>query len=435
MSTLSSGDRSYLAHRAVQLLGASSLAFGASLWLRPAEVGFFFLLLSLLGAQALLDAGSSTVLLSFVARTMRHLHWASPDRLEGSVAAITRLGDMARLALGWAVASAALALIVVLPLSLLLLDMRPETALIDPSRHITITTIAALALYQLGAALPLVLEGTGRVAEVAHMRVRLDLLAYLAAAACLLAGYGLWAPAVLWGLRGGGNLLWSLAQARRLLGPSRPRLLRWRLARTMAPMQRRLALSWTAGFLGLQTLVPICYALLGPALTGRMGLGLFLVNGVLMLATAPVASRAPELGRLGAARNWAEFDTLAAQALRHSLALALAGQALAFIGVAALGALFVDAAASLPALGWLALLALSSLASTAIQAIAMALRVCGEEPFLASTLWGAALLPPALFVGAQLMGAPGLCLAHLLLNGGLGLPWALRLRRRFREIR
>lgn len=434
-STPGSGDRSYLAHRAVQLMGAGGLAFGASLWLPPAETGFFFLMLSLLGAQALLDAGSSTVLLSFVARAMRHLRWVSPDRLEGSVAAITRLGDLARLALGWAVVSSALALIVVLPLSLLLLDMRPEAAQIDPSRHITIATIAALALYQLGTALPLVLEGTGRVTDVARMRALLDLLAYSAAAATLLAGHGLLAPAVLWSLRGGGQLLWSLSRARSVLGPPRPRRLRWRLARTMAPMQGRLALSWTAGFLGLQTLVPISYALLGPALTGRIGLGLFLTNGVLMLATAPVAARAPELGRLGAQRLWGQFDALAAQALRRSLGLAVLGHGLAFVGVAALGALFADAAARLPALGWLAALALSSLASTAIQAIATALRACGAEPFLAATLWGAALLPPALFVGAGLMDAPGLCLAHLLLNGCIGLPWALQLRRRFQQTR
>ncbi|MFG6460667.1 hypothetical protein ACG04Q_03720 [Roseateles sp. DXS20W] len=430
-----SGDGSYLAHRAVQLLGAGAMAFGATLWLPPAEAGFYFMLLSLLGAQALLDAGSSTVLLSFVARAMRHLHWAAPDRLAGSAAAVARLGDLTRLALTWAVASSALALALVLPLALLLLRLRPEGVQIDPGGQITVCTIAALALYQLGAALPQVLEGTGRVSDVARMRALLDVLAYTAAVACLLAGNGLWAPAVLWSLRGAGQLLWSLAWTRRLLGRSRPRWLRRRLACTMAPMQGRLALSWTVGFLGLQTMVPISYALLGPALTGRIGLGLFLANGVLMLATAPVSSRAPELGRLGAQRAWRLFDDLAAQALRRSLGLALAGHTLTLLGVAAAGALFAEVAERLPEPSWLAWLALSSLASTAIQAIATALRACGREPFLAATLWGAALLPPALLIGAGGWGAPGLCLAHLLLNGGLGLPWALRLRRRFRETR
>jgi hypothetical protein len=433
-----SGDRSYLAHRAVQLLGAGALAFGATLWLAPAEAGFYFMLLSLLGAQALLDAGSSTVLLSFVARAMRHLHWAAPGQLAGSAAAVARLGDLTRLALAWAVASSALALLLLWPLAVLLLRLRPEGAQIDPGGQITLCTMAALALYQLGAALPLVVEGTGRVSDVARMRTLTDALAYAAALACLLAGHGLWAPATLWSLRGAGQLLWSLAWARRLLGPARPRWarwVRWRRARTLAPMQGRLALSWTVGFLGLQTMVPISYALLGPALTGRIGLGLFLTNGVLMLATAAVASRAPELGRLGAERAWGRFDALAAEALRRSLGLAVAGHALALMGVIAAGLLAPDLAARLPAPVWLACLALSSLASTAIQAIATALRACGQEPFLAATLWGAAMLPPALLAGASGWGAAGLCAAHLLLNAGIGLPWALLLRRRFEQTR
>jgi hypothetical protein len=415
----------------VQLVGAGGLALGASLLLPPAETGFFFLLLSLLGAQALLDAGSSTVLLSFVARAMRHLRWDADGRLVGTLAARMRLGDLTRLALAWAVGSALLALAVVLPLALLLLDLRPEAAVLDPLRHITAGTLAALALYQLGAAVPLVLEGTGRVTEVARLRAGLDLLAYLAAAACLVSGQGLWAPAVLWAVRGGGNLLWSLYQGHRLLGSPLRRGLRKRLARLMLPMQWRLAVSWTAGFFGQQALVPVCYALLGPAQTGRVALGLFIANGVLMLATAPVAARTPELGLLGAARRWREFDALSRQVLRRCLLTALAFHSMALAGVMLLAALSMPAAVRLPEVAWLALLALSSLAIAATQAIAAALRACGGEPFLAPSVVGAAMLVPSLVVGAQLGGVSGLCLTHLLLSAGLGLPWALSLRRSF----
>lgn len=430
-----SRDGSYLAQRAVQVAGAGAMALGGSLLLTPVESGLFFLLLSLLGAQALLDAGSSTVLLSFVARTTRSLHWAADGRLTGSRAACARLAGLMRLAQAWAFASALLAMTVLLPLALGLLGLRTEAAVLEPARHITVATIAALALYQLGAATPLVIEGAGRVADVARMRAIVDALGYLAAGTCLLAGAGLWAPAALWTCRGLGQLAWGRREARALPAATHRRWWRRRQACSMAPMQWRLTLSWTSGFLAQQSLIPICYALLGPAVTGRIGLGLFLTQGVLMLATAPVAARTPELGRLAAQRHWPDFRALARQGLWQSVRTACLGQAIVLTAVLLTPLFALDIAPRLPAAGWLAALALSSVVSTAIQGIAAALRACGEEPFLALSLVGALVLPPALLLGAHWGGATGLCMAHLVLNAGVGLPWALHIRRGFEATR
>lgn len=413
-------DRYYLLHRAIQVLGAGLLALLATLKLTPVEAGLFFTLGAVLGAQVLLDAGSSTLIITGLGRAMRHARWDA-GRLLGPPVTLRRVGWLSRYAIGWGVASALVALLVLMPAALWLLGKRPEIDALPNWQALSLATMVGLALSQLGSAVPIALEGTGQVARVARLRAAQDAVAYAAACAAAMAGHGLASLAVLWGLRGLIGVAWSIGAATPLLAAGRSRAWRRHL-RSLAPTQWRLAGSWAAGYLSQQTMVPVAYALLGPAAAARLGLAFFCTSGLLMVATAWAAARMPEFARLGAARLWSMFDVRLARVLQASTASAFGGGLLLLAGLLAVQGMTI--ATRLPQLLALTLLVAAATASAAIHALATALRACGGEPFLVPTLVGGLLMPPALLVGAWLGGESGLCAAYFALNVVLGVPWA-----------
>lgn len=424
-------ERYYLLHRAVQVLGAGLLALLVTLKLQPLEAGLFFTLGSLLAAQVLLDAGSTILLITFLGRATRQVRWRE-DRLYGSPVVLRRVGWLARYAMGWGVFSAILALLLVMPISLWLLAQRPEIGALPDWRTAVLVTLAGLALNQLGSAVPVVFEGLGQVARVARLRMCQDMVAYTVAATAVLAGHGLWSLAWLWGLRGLIGVAWSLRVMRPLLDAGASVAHRQH-QRALWPMQWRLACSWSAGYLGQQTIVPVAYALLGPPLAARLGLAFFCTNGLLMVAAAWASARMPEFARLAAERRWHDFDALLSRVLRVTVASGGGGLLMIF-GLWALREA-TPWAERLPAPDWFMLLVLAAMISAAINAIATALRACGGEPFFAPTLVGGVLVLPVLAMGTQWGGVTGLCAAYLGLCGCIGLPWALWLLVRHRRMR
>ena len=425
-------ERYYLLHRVVQVLGAGLLALLVTLKLSPLQAGLFFTLGSLLATQVLLDAGSSTLLIAFLGRATRQVQWRE-GRLSGSPAALRRVGWLARYAMGWGVFSAVLALLFVIPVSLWLLGQRPEIGELPQWRVAALVTLAGLALNQLGSAVPVVLEGLGQVARVARLRMGQDMVAYAAAAAAVLAGHGLWSLAWLWGLRGLIGIVWSLRAMSPLLDAGRSAAHR-RHQRALWPMQWRLACSWSAGYLGQQTIVPVAYALLGPPPAAQLGLAFFCTNGLLMVAAAWASARMPEFARLASERRWQDFDALLSRVLCVSVSTGAGGGLLMVVGLWMLGEV-TPWAERLPAPDWFMLLVLAATVAAAINAIATALRACGGEPFLVPTLVGGVLVLPALAAGARFGDVTGLCTAYLGLCACLGLPWALWLLKRQRHMR
>lgn len=425
-------ERYYLLHRAVQVLGAGLLALLVTLKLTPLEAGLFFTLGSLLAAQVLLDAGSSTLLIAFLGRATRQVRWRN-GLLDGPPAALRRVHWLARYAIGWGLFSAGLALLLVVPLSLWLLGQRSEIAVLPHWRTAALVTLVGLALNQLGSAVPVVLEGLGQVARVARLRMGQDTVAYAAAATAVLAGHGLWSLAWLWGLRGLIGIVWSLWAMPPLPAAGRNAVHR-RHQRALWPMQWRLACSWSAGYLSQQSIVPVAYALLGPPPAAQLGLAFFCTNGLLMVAAAWASARMPEFARLAAARRWQDFDDQLSRVLRVTVSTGGGGGLLMFVGLWALGQA-TPWAERLPAPDWFMLLVLAATVSAAINAIATALRACGGEPFFAPTLVGGVLVLPALAAGAHFGGITGLCAAYFGLCCCIGLPWTLWLLKRQRYLR
>lgn len=427
-------DAYSLGYRSAQILGAGALAAFVVRTFDPVSAGLFFTLTSVLGAQALLDFGCSTLVVNFLSHEMVDVQRRGPT-LVGSEDALARIGWILRGALVWGGVTAAIALIALDPLAIALVGHRPEVHAVSHWPWIVHATIAGLVLAQAAAPIPLVQDGIGNVAVAARFRFLQECVGYGAALFALLAGAGVWSLAILWLVRAGLGLGFSVSVGAPLLA-STPR---WRTAdllwrRDIAPVQGRLAASWAAGFLAQQTTVPIAYFVFGPAEAGRVGLALFMTNGIVLVSLGWVSARAPEYGRLIAARSFGELDALVRRATTIASGTAVLGVTAALALIALIQRVYPAYASRLPTLAMLALFGCSGILVTAIGSLATAMRARKIEPLLVVSVLGGLVTPPMLYLSARLAGPVSMAASIFLLQLLVGVPWTLIVYRRVTRI-
>jgi O-antigen/teichoic acid export membrane protein len=376
------------------------------------EQGFYYTFASVVSFQTVFELGLGMVIVQFASHEKAFLEWRSDGTLTGSDVEKRRLATLFRKTLEWYAAATALATAVLLV----------GGTIFFAHRHTSVETwrapwiaVAILA----GGALVLtpflsVIEGCGRIADVARVRTWQVIASNLVAWSVLLAGGRLWASAAVLG----GSLLvgsvWLLATHRPLftdLLRTRGGGISWR--EEVWPFQWRIAVSWISSYFTFHFFIPVLFSARGPVAAGKMGMSLTLASAVFFVATSLVTTRTPRYGELIARRDFAELDAQFFPAMWRAFgAMALGAAAL-------LGGTFL-----LPRIGghrWsdrlldplpFALLLATFLINTLFFAEAVYLRAHKQEPllgiFIAS---GIAVATCAVTLG-RTYGATGMMLGY-----------------------
>jgi hypothetical protein len=101
------------------------------------------------------------------------------------------------------------------------------------------------------------------------------------------------------------------------------------------PLQWRFALSWLSGYVVNSLFTPVLFASHGPVVAGRMGLTVTAGAAISSAAFAATATKVPRLALFAARREFQRMDALFRRAALSSLALALAGALLFWLGLLA----------------------------------------------------------------------------------------------------
>lgn len=381
------------------LAGPVSLVFIVA-HLSPEEQGFYFTMGSMLGLQVLFELGLSFVVLQTVSHMVPALKLVN-GHPSGEPAAVARLGRFLRDLVGWYL------LIALLFVGSLALGGSWFLARSAGADQVQWEGAWLLALAFFGAnilcnAVFSVVEGLGLVAQVAMGRLLQSVVAMCALWLGLGQGLDLlalalmhlasFAAAALWLSLRHGQLLMHLL--RHAAGGER---VDWR--HDMWPFQWRIALSWMAGYLGSQAIVPIVFATMGAAAAGRIGLSITVMTAASAAALAWVTTKSPSFGRLVAERNYAGLDQLFGSAynLARVMACVATGAVLLLVGLLHLQ--WPQHAARFVPLAALGLLALATVFNVQTSAQAIYLRAFRREPFLAvSVASGLALTGSALLL-------------------------------------
>jgi hypothetical protein len=386
-------------------------------FLRPEEQGFYYTFGSVIALNIFFELGLTYVLLQFASHEKAHLEWTSLGTLTGSEVAKMRLAALLKLALRWYSVAAVLVLLLVLPAGLFFFSRTsaPSPAIAWRTPWIWLATASALNL--LVAPLFAILEGCGKISQIASMRVGQSVLANLGLWLTLLCHGSLFAGPVFQTM----NLAFGLAW----LASRYPRFFRTLLQTDVArapfhwrtevwPFQWRIALSWLSGYFVFQLFTPVLFASHGPAVAGQMGMSLSLCGGVLSIAMAWMNTKASPFGVLAARRQWSALDTLFLKTFRPSLLMLVVGCAAVYAGVAVFNYshhfFFRRVLSPLP----LGFLLLSTVMSHVVSSEAQYLRAHKAEPFLWLSITMAITTGVSVLLLAKPFGAVGVSAGYLM---------------------
>ena len=399
----------------------------AAAQLTPAAQGYFLTFLSILLLQILLELGFLQVLTQFVSHEAADLTFDSRGGVSGPPTVRARLGALIQLATRWYLALGIALLLLVGGGGYLFFHVAGDDGVAWQLPWILLV-VAQVAYVQL-IALNGILEGCGRVAASQRAVLSGNVVGVAVGCAALLAGAGLYSLALMVAARTvvAGPLLWTSARDLLALrtaaetggGPD------WRAK--FWTQQRRIAMSWAAGFAMYQSFTPIAFAVQSPAVAGQVGVAAQAFLAVQYLGGAWVLAVHPRLGGLAAGSDLSGLRKLARETLSRSVATAVLTSVLGLTLLVAIKAVDPEYGARFGDLGSIALFFTAAIVLQASNVETAAVRFRKREPFVVVSFAGAVLVIGSNVLLGSLFGLPGMALGFVIIVSGILVPWTHRL--------
>lgn len=415
---------------AYTLLGRawSSMAGLATLWfiaknLSLPEQGFYYTFSSVLALQIIFELGMSYVVMQFASHEMIKLHWNGDGTLDGDDFAKGRIRSLLLLVLKWYGVVALLILLIVLPAGWIFFAKSDHGGNISwRFPWVFLTMMAALNIIILPVLA--ILEGCGRIAEVARMRMMQSIAGSIFAWITLMLGGGLLALPVLNMMSVIVALFWFWQMYRHFFSDMhRSKLssvVSWK--HEIWPFQWKIALSWLSGYLILQLFVPVLFSYQGAVQAGQMGMSLSIASAISSIAIAWINTKAPTFGNLIASKRYTELDILFVRILKQSLLVVIFGGLCAFALKYALTYFGSTFAERILPLFPFSLLLLVAMVNHVVFAEAIYLRSHKREPFMwVSLAVGLSVCLSTVYFGKN-YGSTAMMAGYLLICIG-GLIW------------
>ena len=418
-----------LAGRSWGLLSGIITLLLVARYLTPDEQGYYFTFASILAMQTLFELGMSVVVTQFSSHEMAHLTWHETGTLEGDARVKGRLRSLLLLVTKWYGVIAVLIIVVVLPVGWMFFSVN-DTQLTVNWKVVWIWLVLASVANIFFMPFLALLEGCGRVTEVALIRMKQNMIGSFFAWSVLMWGGSLLAlPAMHTGMVLT-ILIWlwctkKLFILRLLTQPVSAVAVNWKTE--IWPFQWRIALSWLSGYFIFQLFTPILFIYRGSVEAGQMGMSISIANTLMGITISWMNAKSPKFGSLVAKRDYINLDRIFILTLSRSLAV------MVFFGCG-LGAInFIIHAKNinfayriLDPLPFL-LLVLATIFAYVTYAQATYLRAHKEEPFMVIGLISAALIGGSAVVLGKKYGAMGLMVSHAAVYGIVGVGWGSKI--------
>ena len=301
----------------------------------------------------------------------------------------------------------------------------PQTEWLWPWISLVTATSAAIALMPFLA----LIEGGGKVTEVALLRLSQGIIGSLACWWMLWQGAGLWAvvmiPSVgvvatsIWlKLRYPDLLVQAYDSGKEMMRHSTQNSLAW--STEVWPLQWRFGLSWMASYMLTQIYTPILFYLSGAVVAGQMGVSFSIANMLAVISNAWTSRHVPIMTKLVVERDWVRLDRLFKRDIFYSTLFYLFSAVLLCIAHHILEPTKYGQRV-LPFWPFAGLLVIG-LMTHLTGSLAAQLRAFQKEPLVWVMLVGAALIVPLAFYAASHYAAAGVIAVILLVQGVFVLP-------------
>ena len=372
-------------------------------WINPAEQGYYFTFASVLALQIFFELGLNQIVMQLVSHEVAHLTETTDGRLTGDESHLGRLSSLARLIRRWyGVAAMLFALIGGIAGAVFFTQKGTEPMSVWLGVWVVLVGATAANLW-LSPGLA-VMEGCGKVGQVARLRLVQSVLGYAFLWAALLSGAGLWAAVAVpvvsavctayWVTARGNILRWLSSRAVDLKNE-----LRWRT--DVFPLQWRIALSWVSGYFVHFIFTPILFATQGAVEAGRFGMATAVFSAVSTLGMSWVNAKAPYFAMHISRNEKSALNALFKNTISRAL-LVTAFLCGAFVVSAwVLTRLYFSSMSRIAPLDVLLVLALVAVVNCAVSAAAIYMRAHRQEPMLTISVVTGCLTALCAYLGAQ----------------------------------
>lgn len=397
------------------------------------QQGYYFTFASLLGIQVFFELGLGQVVVQIVSHEMAFLNWDDNGELLEKELHLDRVRSIIKLLRRWyALAAVLFATVAILAGSVLFKSSASLPLQLWAGPWITLVLVTSVNLYY--APMLAVVEGCGRIGQVARLRLVQSMIGYALTWLALSAGGGLWAVTLVGVSSAACTLYWLRIDSsliRVFDGPSPippERSVNW--SREVLPFQWRIGVSWISGYLMFQLFTPLVFVHLGPVEAGRLGIALAIFNALLSLGVSWINAKIPLLtAQISRGERTQLNATFAAVLLRATAATATLS-AFVLIGVYLLrswGVRHVERIADLPTL---ACIATTTSITVVIYGIASYMRAHRQEPMLPLSIVCGLVTLFGVYVASR-DGVFATMLVQMLVTALISLPWTLALFRSY----
>jgi len=392
--------------------------------------GWYYTFSSIAAIYTIFDLGLSVVLVQLSAHLFSRLKWFDRGFVEGAAAG--KFLTLTNQSVKFYIRLAILYLVVIGPFGILFFSYKGlslEVGNVWFYPWISLVTFTALNVLSL----PFIalIEGSGKVNEVYHLRIIQNLLGSIFLWIALICGYQLWALSMLPCISFLVVLVWIMNSKPEFLKVAFTESIKdsnWK--KEVWPLQWRVALSWLAGYLLTQIYTPILFHFNGPKVAGQMGLSLTIANMLGLLAQSWIARRVPDMGKSVANKDWGNFDRVFKHDFIISLLMYLVGSVLLCLLSVVLNQTTHDGERILPIVPFIGLL-MVVLVNHVNGALAAHLRSYKKEPLVLISVISTLVTIPIALYGASAYSATGVVAAILTVQIGFTLPMTVYYWRKF----
>jgi len=350
--------------------------------LSPSEQGYYFTITSILGLQILFELGLGFIVQQTVSHTLSGV--SIKDLPLSKDLTFSKLGQFLRDLLCWYAAIALLFITLMLFWGTWFLGHQS----IDNDVQWEAGWLIAVLFFGgniITNGLFGFSEGLGFIADVAYARFIQNIVSMLVLWICLEGNLRLMAVGLMYGGSFITAAVWLYIREGEILHALFKKALRkqridWR--KEIWPFQWRIAISWTAGYLGSQAIVPIVFNNFGSVTAGKLGLALTLMAAISGTSMAWINTKTPLFGQLVSQKNFRHLVEVFTRAYKTTRFVALL-LICAMIGGCLLLPVFWPAANDrIPSWTAMVMLGIATYFNIQVSAQATLLRTFRREPFL-----------------------------------------------------
>lgn len=283
-------------------------------FLSPEMQGYYYTFNSLIALQIFVELGLTFVIIQFASHEMAALSWTPQGTVSGNPEAKRRLQSLMHFSMVWFGLGALLMIVVLLPTGIYFFKVADSKSINAPSVSGAWTLLVIFSACNLAiTTVAAILEGCGKVAQIAVLRLWQSICSVIAAWIVLSFGGYLYALAISSLVTLLVNATWLWVKYRVFIKDLFKHTthlpgMNWR--QEIWPFQWRIALSWMSGYFIFQLFNPLLFATHGPIVAGQMGMSLQIMTAMNIAAMAWITTKVPTYGQLVATKQSKALDTL-----------------------------------------------------------------------------------------------------------------------------